>query len=107
MMKLIFAIVNSDDAPAVNSQLTKKGYIVTKLSTKGGFLKVGNTTFLIGVYEEKVNDVIDIIRNYSSKRKQIIPSLSTFPGEFVPVPVEVTVGGATIFVTDVDRFDKF
>ena len=71
MMKLVFAIVNSDDASTVSNELTKKGYIVTKLSTKGGFLKVGNTTFLIGVEEEKVDDVIDTIRAYSSKRKQL------------------------------------
>ena len=107
MMKLIFAIVNSDDASTVSVELTKKGYIVTKLSTKGGFLKVGNTTFLIGVEEEKVEDVIATIRTYSSKRKQAVPNLTAFPGDTLTMPMEVMVGGATIFVTDVARFEKF
>lgn len=106
-MKLIFAIVNGEDAAAVSTELTRAGYIVTKLATKGGFLKTGNTTFLIGVEEEKVEDVIGIIREYSSKRTQMVPDLSAFPGDTLALPLEVTVGGATIFVTDVDRFEKF
>ncbi|MBP5617558.1 MAG: cyclic-di-AMP receptor [Clostridia bacterium] len=106
-MKLIFAIVNGEDAAVVSTELTRAGYIVTKLATKGGFLKVGNTTFLIGVEEEKVEDVIGIIREYSSKRTQTVPDLSAFPGDTLALPLEVTVGGATIFVTDVDRFEKF
>ena len=48
-MKLIIAIVNNDDSAVVSSSLTKEGFTVTKLSTTGGFLMVGNTTFLIGL----------------------------------------------------------
>ena len=47
-MKLIIAIVNSDDSSAVQGALTEKGYFVTKLSTTGGFLKKGNVTLMIG-----------------------------------------------------------
>lgn len=105
-MKLIFAIVNNDDASSVSSALTKSGYSVTKLATTGGFLKVGNTTFLIGVDDEKVSAVMEIIRKYSSKRSQTLPETSAYGSEFAPMPVEVTVGGATVFVTDVERFEK-
>lgn len=105
-MKLIFAIVNNDDAPSVSSALTKSGYGITKLATTGGFLKVGNTTFLIGVDEEKIDAVIEIIRKYSSRRTQMLPDMAAYGTEFVTSSVEVTVGGATIFVTDVERFEK-
>lgn len=107
MMKLVFAIVNSEDASSVSLELTKKGYIVTKLSTRGGFLKVGNTTFLIGVEEHQVDDVIATIRDYSSKREQTVPNLTAMGGEALPTTVRVTVGGATIFVTDAERYEKF
>ncbi|MDD7216584.1 MAG: cyclic-di-AMP receptor, partial [Oscillospiraceae bacterium] len=53
-MKLLIAIVNNDDSAVVSSALTKEGYTVTKLSTTGGFLMVGNTTFLIGADDDKV-----------------------------------------------------
>lgn len=106
-MKMVFAIVNHEDTAKVTNALMKNGYQATKLSTSGGFLKASNTTILIGVSEEKVQDVINIIGEHSKSRKQIIPSLSELNAGFIPsAPVEVSVGGATIFVIDVDRFEK-
>ena len=106
-MKIIIAILNADDASTVLQNLMKAGYSVTKLSTTGGFLRAGNVTVLIGVDESKVQDVIDIIAKYSKSRKQVIPTTSEAGINFYPsMPVEVTVGGATIFVLDVERFEK-
>lgn len=106
-MKLIFAIVNSDDSNSVQSALTKGGFSATKLATTGGFLMAGNTTFIIGTDNEKVDEVIGIIEKHSKKRNQIVPTSATYgAGLYSSFPVEVTVGGATIFVTDVERFEK-
>ena len=107
-MKLIVAIINNDDANAVMSNLTEAGFSATKLTTSGGFLRSGNVTLLIGVEKSKVDDVINIIGKYSSQRKQITPVNTTYIGEsmFSSVPVEITVGGATIFVLDVEQFYK-
>lgn len=106
-MKLVLAIVNKDDSSTVSKELTKEGYGVTKLSTTGGFLMSGNTTFLIGVEEEKVDDVIAIITKFSQKRQEIVPAPTDLGvGVYASCPVEVTVGGATIFVLDIDRFEK-
>ena len=106
-MKLIFAIVSNDDSSAVSSALTKNGYSVTKLATTGGFLMAGNTTFISGVEDDQVDKVIDIISKQSSRRTPIVPSTSTMDmGMYSSFPVEVTVGGSTIFVLNVDRFEK-
>lgn len=106
-MKLLLAIVNNDDSAVVANNLTAKGFIATKLSTTGGFLKAGNTTFLIGIDDEKVDEVIGIIRNFSHKRKQVVGDETEFDFKlFKSVPVEVTVGGAAIFVLDVENFIK-
>ena len=67
-MKLILAIINFDDANAVTHALTKKGFSSTKLATTGGFLMAGNVTILVGVDEEKVQAVIDIIKEHSHSR---------------------------------------
>lgn len=107
MQNMIIAILNSDDAPVVIQQLMKEKYSVTKLSTTGGFLRVGNVTILIGINEDRVQDVIDIISRYSKSRKQIIPTAVEAGINFYPtMPVEVAVGGATIFVLKVERFEK-
>ncbi len=107
-MKLVVAIINNDDVNAVMSNLTEEGYSATKLNTSGGFLRSGNVTLLIGVEAKKVDDVINIIGKHSSQRKKITPVNSTYIGEtmLTSMPVEVTVGGATIFVLDVEQFYK-
>ncbi len=106
-MKLIVAIINNDDCPGVLNGLTQKGYSATRLSTSGSFLKSGNSTLLIGTEDEKVDEVIEIIGEFSRKRKQMVTPSPSFMAEgFVSRAVEVTVGGATVFVMDVDKFLK-
>ncbi|MBQ2775652.1 MAG: cyclic-di-AMP receptor [Clostridia bacterium] len=106
-MKLVIAIISNDDCHTVLGEITQAGFSATKLSTSGGFLKAGNVTLLIGVEEERLEGLIDIIRKFSSKRAQFVtPSPSYVAESFVTAPVEVTVGGATVFVLDVDQFYK-
>lgn len=107
-MKLIIAIVSHDDSQKVIRELTHGGFQVTKLATTGGFLMAGNATLIAGVDDTKVDPAIELIRKASKSRRQAIPAI-TEPGMggFYPsAPMEVTVGGATIFVLDVDRFEK-
>lgn len=106
-MKLIIAIINRDDANAVTRSLSQNGFSSTKLSTTGGFLLASNVTLLIGVKDEQVQKVIDLIRECSHSRKEMVPAITEMSYGFMPVmPVEVTVGGATIFVVDVERFER-
>ena len=105
-MKLVLAIVSNDDGSKVSSALTREGFAVTKLTTTGGFLMSGNTTFLVGVEDEKVDQVIAVISKHSCKRTQIAPSVSYGAEMYNAMPIEVTVGGATIFVLNIDRFEK-
>ena len=108
-MKLVFAIVHDEDGSKVVEELNKNGFGVTKLCSSGGFLRAGNTTLLVGVEEERLDEAIDAIKRKSKSRKQVVNS-SMAPngmnGMFIPYPVEVVVGGATIFVLDVERFEK-
>ncbi len=107
-MKLIFAIVNGDDSQTVSKALTKNGFYATKLASTGGFLSAGNTTFLICTDNERVDDAIRIISSKSRRRTEHVRSfVAGLSPEFSDsIPVEVPVGGATIFVTDVERFEK-
>lgn len=107
-MKLIIAIVNNDDSSTVQSALTEGGFFVTKLATSGGFLKKGNTTFFVGTNDDKVDSAIEIIKANAKKRVEKEPTVPpTEMGEFfTPIMVDVLVGGATVFVVDVDRFEN-
>ena len=110
-MKLVLAIVQDDDAIDLIEELTDKDYRVTKLATTGGFLKSGNTTLMIGVEEKEVKNLINVIEDVGKRRKEMVPTstpntIGTNSGMYVPYPIEVEVGGATIFVLDVDQFYK-
>jgi len=111
-MKLIFAIIHDEDSHKVMEELNKNGFGVTKMCSSGGFLKAGNTTLLVGLEEEKLDEAIAIIEKKSKSRKQVIntpvsPSgMNGMNGLYMPYPIEVEVGGATIFVVDVERFEK-
>ena len=107
-MKLVLAIINSEDAQRVIRSLTEKSFSVTKLATTGGFLMKGNVTIITGVEDTQVNQVIEIIREKSESRRQVIPSLpeSRMGGFLDTALVEVMVGGATIFVMSLDQFEK-
>lgn len=107
IMKMVIAIVQDDDSLDVVDALTEKNFRVTKLATTGGFLKSGNTTLMIGVEKENVEAVIDIIKDICQKRTEVVASpspLTGSPGIYMQYPIEVEVGGATVFVLDVDQF---
>ena len=107
MMKLITAIVNKEDSGAVCNALTKSGFSVTKLSTTGGFLMAGNMTLLIGTEDDKVDECLSLIASCAKQRKEVVPSTASYGiGVTTAYPLEVTVGGATVFVTNVERFEK-
>jgi uncharacterized protein YaaQ len=106
-MKLIMAIVSGDDSSKVSRALTKSNYSVTKLATTGGFLMSGNTTFIVGTDDDKVEGVLDILRKNSKTRKQMVPTSASYGvGMFSSMPIEVQVGGAVVFILDVEEFIK-
>ncbi len=110
-MKLMIAIVQDEDAGRLIGQLMDHNLGVTKLATTGGFLKSGNTTLLIGLNEERYDECLGIIEHVCKSRKQVATSpvsmSSASTGMYAPYPIEVTVGGATVFVLSVDQFVKF
>ena len=108
-MKLIIAIVQDEDASRLINSLMNDGFGVTKLATTGGFLRAGNTTLLLGVEDQRYQAAMDIIEKICKSRKQIATSPSPVAGSasvYVPYPIEVMVGGATIFVLEVEHFIK-
>ncbi len=105
-MKLVVAIVQDQDAGSLIEDLTEKEFRVTKLASTGGFLKAGNTTLLSGVEDDKVSEVIKIIED-NCRTREITTSLLTvtMPGDtYIPYPLEVKVGGATVFVLDIEEY---
>jgi uncharacterized protein YaaQ len=109
-MKLVVSIVHSDDADKLIRTLQEEGHRCTKISTTGGFLREGNATVLIGTEAAHVEAILEIIRHNCHARTQLVSPLPPVAeaGElYIPRPVEVQIGGATVFVIDVERSAKF
>ena len=108
-MKLVVAIVHNEDAGVLVDALLEKEYRATRLHSSGGFLKQSNATVIVGVDEPQVDEVLGIVRDNCHARSQIVNPMPPImePGEFfMPYPLEVEVGGATVFVLPVERFKR-
>lgn len=104
-MKLILAILQDEDAPSTVQALVARGYRVTRIASTGGFLRRGNTTLLIGVEDAQVPEVVEILRRFCRTRTTYMPVAVEATGLLQAHMIEVEVGGATLFVLDVERFE--
>ena len=108
-MKLVVAIVHHEDAGALVDALLDREFRATRLSSSGGFLKQSNTTVILGVEDSADDEVLEIVREACHSRTQVVNPMPPImePGEFfMPYPLEVEVGGATVFVLPVERFER-
>lgn len=108
-MKLVIAIVHERDKHKVSDALLQAGHKFTIVASTGGFLRDGNVTFLVGTPVEKVDQVIGIVREWCSSREQYVTQ--PMPDAIAPTgavisPIKVTVGGAIIFVVDVEQYER-
>lgn len=109
-MKLILAVVQDKDSNRLIDALGESKFRTTKLSSTGGFLKEGNTTLMIGCEDKYVDQALEIIKDNCSQREQLVSPVSPMGGNadsYIPRPINVEVGGATVFVLPVEAFHHF
>lgn len=109
-MKLAVCIVHNRDKNRVTDELVKAGFKFTVIGSTGGFLREGNTTYLIGVEEADLQALKRLFGQNCQSRDQLVnvmPFEAATPGAFIPNPVKVPVGGAVMFVLDVEQFNRF
>jgi uncharacterized protein YaaQ len=108
-VKLVVAIVHNEDAGALVDALLDQEFRATRLHSSGGFLKQSNATIILGVEDAQIDAVLGIVRETCHARTQVVNPMPPImePGEFfMPYPLEVEVGGATVFVMPVERFER-
>ena len=109
-MKLAVCIIHNRDKGRVTDELVKAGFKFTVIGSTGGFLREGNTTILIGVPEEDLSSLRQLFSTNCQSRDQLVnvmPFEAATSGAFLPNPVKVPVGGAVMFVIDVESFHRF
>lgn len=109
-MKLVVAIIQNQDSKRLSDQFVENGVRATKLSSTGGFLRAGNTTFIVGADDDRIDFVLNIIQENCSTREQKMvnpPSYDFTLESDLSFPIDVEVGGATVFVLPIDQFEQF
>jgi len=109
-VKLIIAVVQDKDSNRLINALSDENFQTTKLATTGGFLKEGNTTLMIGCQDEHIDEALKIIKENCSQREQMVAPISPMGGNadsYIPKPVKVEVGGATVFILPIESFYRF
>ncbi|MDR7545036.1 MAG: cyclic-di-AMP receptor [Armatimonadota bacterium] len=108
-MKLILAVVQEKDANRLIDALNEASVQATMLASTGGFLREGNATILSGVEEDQVEAVLGIINRICHRREQLmtpIPPVVEPVDSYVTYPVKVEVGGAIVFVLNIERMER-
>ena len=105
-MKLVYAIIRNDNEDDVTSALMQEGFTVTRLSSTGGFLRKGSTTLMIALQDEQLEHCIDIIKQQSGSRQEITVNMP-YVMNYTTMPMNVEIGGATIMVVPLERFEKY
>ncbi len=110
-MKLVVIVTHKENEKELEEVLVKKNLPLTRLDSRGGFLKQKNTTFILGVEEEKIDEIMGIVKKVCKTKEEFMAAPATAvpdPGDGLPLnsSTKVKVGGATVFVADVDKFLK-
>lgn len=104
---LMAVVIQEADLENTLGSLNKLGFSVARLSSTGGFLSRRNVTLLVGVHEGRTDVAVKALKNSCQQRVEFVSSPlrgGTFP---MPAPTQVTVGGATVFMFEVESYDEF
>jgi uncharacterized protein YaaQ len=109
-LKLVVCIVHNRDKSKVTEELIRAGFKFTVIGSTGGFLREGNTTFLVGIDDEDRPSLLKLIAQNCQTREQLVsamPMEAAPVGAFLASPVKVPVGGAVVFVLNVEQFERY
>ncbi len=107
-MKLAICIVHNRDKGKVTDKLLAADFKFTIIGSTGGFLREGNSTFLIGFALDEETRLKEVVAANCCAREQLVnvAPLDAGAGLF-PAPMKVPVGGAVMFILPVDQFIRF
>jgi len=104
--RLMAAVIQDQDMENALGALTKLGIPTTRLPSTGGFFGRNNATLLIGLEKGQEASVVKALEKSCNRRIEYLASpIEGFPGGLAE-PIQITIGGATIFVFEVERFES-
>lgn len=102
---MLIAVVQAQDVDNANNALHQLGLTVTRLPSVGGFLGRKNVTLMIGLPKDREPAAMEALRKNCRQRIEYIAvPLESAPLP-LPAPTPITIGGATVFSLEVERYE--
>lgn len=100
-------VVAGAQAGELMQRLSQERFYFTKIDSTGGLVQEPNVTLLIGLNESRLNSFLELVRKVCQPYRQFIPAhVSVHPMHMQPAMIEAEMGGATVFVLEVERFEQ-
>jgi uncharacterized protein YaaQ len=106
IQRLIAAVVQTQDLENAIDSLTAAGLYVTQISSSGAFLGRRNATLLIGTGENQDEIAMDALLKSCRRRVEYLATRLEGAPFHLPLSTPVTIGGATIFSLEVERWEE-
>ncbi len=107
---LVFLYVMNEQIDELTKALNQQHYYFTQIASSGGLLNYPNSSLIIGIKQDRLDDLKALIRQYCKRRTTHIAtqsSIESYPHHSTPVIVEAEVGGATFHTLAVEHFEQF
>ncbi len=105
-MQAILAIIQTDDSAAALEKLAALHLpSVNAMASQGSFLRQGNTTLWLAVNDDQVPAVLEALRTTCHRRTHYMPVQLESAHLASAFPIEVEIGGATVFIGPIERFE--
>jgi len=106
-MKMVMAVVPRDEAGHVLEALVAAGHTATFTDSRGGMLRQTQQMLFIAVEEKDLERVLANIRDNCHSQVVVEPGEPRQPFSLGTVPVTAELGGAVVFIWDLDRFETY
>jgi uncharacterized protein YaaQ len=103
-MVILLAVLQAQDADLVTSALSKFGVPAFELSSIGAFLGRKNVTLLLPVETTNVDMVLSELKRNCRQRIEYVSMPIEGQPLPIPSPIPITVGGATIFILEIEQY---
>jgi len=106
-MKMVMAVVPRDETGRVLEALVAAGHTATFTESRGGMLRQAQYMLFVAVEQKDLEQVLEIIGESCHSHIRLEPSEPREPFSLGPAPVTAEVGGAVVFIWDLDRFEVY
>ena len=107
---LVFLYITNEQIETLSKRLVGEHFYFTRISSSGGFLSYPNTSLLIGIEKDRLDDLKDLVKQCCQRRTTHIATqthIESYPHNSTPIIVEAEIGGVTLHTVNVEHFEQF